>query len=130
MADWFFSVTLGGGIRLLRPDLDCRKSAQRSYLVGMGAAGCAYGIIGTLGLLFRGQKFFVFFGVIEGQYLAMILLAIGVILSITAPINLIWVSGAAVAYLYIKLCWRTAEVKRSGTVSTVRKKLGSFVDID
>jgi len=99
-------------------------------LVGMGAAGCAYGIIGTLGLLFRGQKFFVFFGVIEGQYLAMILLAIGVILGITAPINLIWVSGAAVAYLYIKLCWRTAEVKRSGTVSTVRKKLGSFVDID
>ena len=52
-------------------------------LVGMGAAGCAYGIIGTLGLLFRGQRFFVFFGVIGGRYLAMILLAIGVIMSIT-----------------------------------------------
>ncbi len=101
-----------------------------SNFVGFGAAGCAYGIIGTLGLLFRGTRFFIFFGAVEAQYLALVLLAIGVIMSISPPINLIWISGAAVAYLYIKLRWRITELQRSGTISTVRKKPQSFVDVD
>jgi hypothetical protein len=96
----------------------------------MGAAACSYGFISTLGLLFRGRRFFIFFATIEAQYLALILVVIGIIMNITRPINLIWVLGALVAYVYVKARWSMASKGPSRGVSEKHRRPGRFVDID
>lgn len=102
----------------------------KNNFVGMGASGCTYGLITTMGLLFRGRKFFIFFATIDSLYLVLIFIAIGILMNIATPINLIWISGALVAYVYIKLRWRMASKKHTGTSSVNQKSSGSFVEID
>jgi membrane associated rhomboid family serine protease len=95
--------------------------------VGMGTEACGYGLIAVFGLLYRGKRFFALFWAVEAQYLALALVVIGIILGIRQPITWIWVSGALVAYLYVKLRWRIRSVKAA---PPSRYKPGSFVDID
>jgi len=98
--------------------------------MGTGLSSCTFGIITAMGLMRRGKRFFVFFATIEGQYLALILIAAGVILSVFPPINLIWVLGVPVSYLYIKMRWKMASRVRIGPAGGGQRKSGSFVDID
>jgi membrane associated rhomboid family serine protease len=99
-------------------------------MAGAGANVAGYGLIATFGLLFRGQRFFAFFGTIEAQHIAIGLIAIGVILSLPMPITLVWVAGALVAYVYVKARWRlqAKPTVRSGLQRSGGK--GQFVDID
>jgi len=72
--------------------------------IGMGASGCTYGLIATMGLLFRGRRFFMFFVTVDSRYLVLILIAIGILMNIATPINLVWISGAlAVSYTHLTL---------------------------
>jgi membrane associated rhomboid family serine protease len=73
---------------------------------GYSAAGAVYGLLGAFGLAFRRRRSF--FG-IEVQYLVLGLVAIGLILAIPNLVMWIWVAGAGVGYLYLKLIWRLRE---------------------
>ena len=97
--------------------------------IGMGASRCTYGLIATMGLLYRGRRFFMFVSV-ESRHMVWILMAIGILMNIATPINLVWICGAVVAYVYIKLRWSMAS-KSSGDVSSVKQRRSNgFVDID
>lgn len=98
--------------------------------VGMGASGCTYGLITTMGLLFRGRRFFMFFATVEARYLVLILIAIGILMNIATPINLVWICGALVAYVYIKLRWRMASKSHRSIPSVEERRPGGFVDVD
>ncbi len=98
--------------------------------IGMGASGCTYGLIATMGLLFRGRRFFVLIATIGVRFLVLILIAIGILMNIAMPINLVWVSGALVAYIYIKLRWRMASQSHRSIPSVERRRPGDFVDVD
>jgi membrane associated rhomboid family serine protease len=103
-------------------------------LAGMGSDPCVYGLIGAFGLVFRRKRFFFFLWPMEAQTLALIFIGIGMVLCIPRPIFLIWVAGAGVAYLYIRLIWRAIEKRRrmgSSHAKTVPgERVGSFVEID
>jgi len=98
--------------------------------VGMGASGCTYGLIATMGLLFRGRRFFMFFVTVDSRYLVLILIAIGILMNIATPINLVWISGALIAYAYIKLRWRMASQSHRSIPSVEQRRSSDFVDID
>ncbi|MCK4825382.1 hypothetical protein KA005_57070, partial [bacterium] len=87
-------------------------------------------LIATMGLLFRGRRFFMFFATIEARYLVLILIAIGILMNIATPINLVWISGALVAYVYIKLRWRMASQSQRDIPSAEQRRHGDFVDVD
>jgi membrane associated rhomboid family serine protease len=98
--------------------------------IGAGASGCTYGLIATMGLLFRGRRFFMFFVTVDSKYLVLILIAIGILMNIATPINLVWILGALIAYVYIKLRWSMAS-RSQGSVSSVKqRRSGDFVDVD
>jgi membrane associated rhomboid family serine protease len=99
----------------------------RNY-IGFGSASCAYGIIAVFGLLYRKKRFLAFFWAMEAQYIAWGLIAIGIVLGIRQPMGWIWVSGALVAYLYVKMRWRA--ISSGGSISPGRYTPGGFVDID
>lgn len=101
----------------------------RSF-IGLGMTGCAYGIIATFGILYKGQKLLFFFFVVEAQYLAMLLIAIGLVVSIAFPINLIWVGGALIAYIYTKIKWRIASNGAGKRFESSQLRAGGFVDVD
>lgn len=101
-----------------------------SNAVGFGATACCYGFISTLGLLRRGTRFFMFFGTVEAQHLALILIAIGIIMNIMTPMTLVWIAGALVAYLYVKAVWSRAGKKPARVRSRDTASRGNFVDID
>ncbi len=98
--------------------------------IGMGASACTYGLITTMGLLFRGRRFFMFFATVESRYLVLILIAIGILMNIATPINLVWISGALVAYGYIKLRWSMASKSHRTIPSVEQSRSNGFVDID
>lgn len=98
--------------------------------IGMGASACTYGLITTMGLLFRGRRFFMFFATVESRYLVLILIAIGILMNIATPINLVWISGALVAYGYIKLRWSMASKSSKDVSSVEQRRANGFVDID
>ena len=98
--------------------------------LGMGASGCTYGLFATMGLLFRGRRFFMFFATIESRHLVLILIAIVILMNITSPINLVWISGALVAYIYVKLLWRRPSQSHRSVKSVDQRRSGSFVDVD
>ena len=100
-----------------------------NYL-GLGTGACAYGLIAAFGLLFRRTRFFALFWTIEAQYLALILIAIGLIVGIARPISWIWVGGAGVAYLYVKLRLRMASPMSVKKASQAHRRHGDFVDLD
>ena len=98
--------------------------------IGTGASGCTYGLIATMGLLFRGRKFFMFFVTVDSRYLVLILIAIGILMNIATPINLVWILGALIAYAYIKLRWSMASRSHGSTPSVKQRRPGDFVDVD
>jgi membrane associated rhomboid family serine protease len=101
-----------------------------SYSIGYGATACAYGLIATMGVIFRDRWFLVYITTVKGQHLAIGLIVIGIIVSLPSPIMLIWVAGALIAYGYIKLRWSLAA--RASARPTLRQSTGKgqFVDID
>ena len=103
--------------------------ASRNF-IGLGTAACVYGLIGTFGLLFRRKRFLALFWTIEAQYLALFLVAIGIVLGIPRPITWIWVAGAGVAYLYIKLQWGVRSGGTRGTGRSAQGRASGFVDVD
>ena len=98
--------------------------------VGIGASACSYGLIAAMGLLFRGRRFFVFFAAVEARILVLILIGAGILMNITAPMNLIWMTGALVSYGYIKLLWRMGRESSRDVSSVTRQRASGFVDID
>lgn len=116
-------VSVGGGILWVLISLLTGGSP-----VGMGAAACSYGLIATMGLLYRGTRFFVFFATVEAQHLAVGLVVIGILLNLMNPMMLIWIAGAPIAYLYVKAKWRHATRKPSRPTSQGGR--GRFVELD
>jgi membrane associated rhomboid family serine protease len=96
--------------------------------VGMGAMGCSYGLIATMGLLYRGSRLFLFFATVEAQHLAVGLIAIGILLNLMNPMMLVWIAGAPIAYLYVKTTWRHAGPKPNR--STSQSNRGRFIELD
>lgn len=101
----------------------------RNY-IGLGTGACGYGLIAAFGLLHYRRLVLTLLWTVEAQYVAWFLIAVGIVLGIPQPITWIWVSGAAVAYVYTKLRWRQASgpVRRRGGGGQPRG--GGFVDID
>jgi membrane associated rhomboid family serine protease len=77
---------------------------------GMTASGCAYGIVGAFGVLFYRRRFWFFFWTIEAQQFAWLVVAIGLVIGIAWPPMWVWVAGAGVAYLYLKLTWGARDI--------------------
>lgn len=98
-------------------------------IAGFGTAACSYGVIAAFGILYRGKRIYFFFTTIEAQYLAIIFISIGLVISIVRPFNLIWVSGALVAYLYVKFRIQLKQ-SRTNNSSVISRGSGNFVDID
>ncbi|MBN2020709.1 MAG: rhomboid family intramembrane serine protease [Sedimentisphaerales bacterium] len=96
--------------------------------IGLGSDSCAYGLIAVFGLLHRKRRVLALFWAVEAQYITWGLIVIGIVLGIPQPITWIWVSGALVAYLYVKLRWRISASVKNNLPN--RYKPGSFVDID
>jgi membrane associated rhomboid family serine protease len=99
-------------------------------MVGMGGQAGVYGLIASFGMLFRGRQPQRMFGALQGQHLALLFIAIGIILSITQPVNFIWLAGAGVAYLYIKFLWRKQNHKGDLQSGPAGDRGGGFVDLD
>ena len=97
--------------------------------IGMGASGCTYGLIATMGLLYRGRRFFMFVSV-DARTMVLILMVIGILMNIATPINLVWIFGALIAYGYIKLRWAMAVKSSKNISSTQQKRATGFIDID
>jgi membrane associated rhomboid family serine protease len=104
--------------------------ATGNNFYGIGASGCIYGLIATMGLLFRDRLFFVLFATIKCHHLVLILIAIGILMNISTPINLIWVLGALVAYVYVKLRLSMTDKGRRCAPSAEQGSSRGFVDID
>jgi membrane associated rhomboid family serine protease len=98
--------------------------------VGFGANACTYGLIATMGVLFRGRRYFVLFATLEAQHIAIGLIAIGIIISLPQPITLAWVAGALVAYLYVKARWSLGARASMRPAPRRSGGKGQFVDID
>jgi membrane associated rhomboid family serine protease len=96
--------------------------------IGMGATACSYGLIATMGLLFRGSRFLLFFVTVEAQHMVIGLIVIGIILNLAAPMTLVWIAGAPVAYLYVKAKWRYAAGRPRR--STPQGGRGRLVELD
>lgn len=102
----------------------------RTNYGGLGTGACGYGLIAAFGVLCYRRLIFTILWTVEAQYFAWFLIAIGIVLGIPQPITWIWVSGAAVGYVYVKLRLRrtTSPVMRRRRGGEARG--GGFVDID
>jgi membrane associated rhomboid family serine protease len=99
-------------------------------MVGLGASACGYGLIGTMGVLFRGRRYLLLFATLQAQHIAVGLVVIGIILGLSAPITLIWVAGALVACIYVKVRWSLGARAAMRPASRRSGGKGQFVDID
>ena len=102
----------------------------RTNYVGMGMSACGYGLIAAFGVLFYRRLVLTILWTVEAQYLSWFLIGVGIVLGIPQPITWIWVSGAGVAYIYIKLRRRENVGRAKIRRSTSRDRGGDFVDID
>jgi membrane associated rhomboid family serine protease len=89
---------------------------------GATASACGYGVIGAFGLLFLHRRFLVFFWTMEAQQFAWLLVAIGLVIGIAWPPMWIWVAGAGVAFVYLKLIWKLREGFSSGGQPVERER--------
>jgi membrane associated rhomboid family serine protease len=124
VALWLMTCSLCGLIWVL-----VNRIGQLSY-VGTGSSAGCFGLIGAFGLLFRGQRFFFFIASVRAQTLAWILIGLGVVSSLWMPISLIWVLGAAVSFLYIKLLWKASARSAGLSSRQAPYQPGRFVDIE
>ena len=99
-------------------------------LIAMGNSACIYGIIAVFGILYKKQKFLLYFFVMEGQHIAILVIAIGLVVSIANPFNLVFVAGALVAYVYTKLRQASAENRSNRRSESSELRSDGFVDVD
>ncbi len=123
VALWFV-ITLGCGLLWVIVSM-----MFGGNLLGIGTAGCGYGFLAAYAILNRGRKVFMLFVTIEAHYLAMIFIGIGLVISIAAPLNLIWVSGAGIVYFYVKYRLQTRYRTVNRNLSK-KKNADGFVDVD
>lgn len=95
---------------------------------GFGAAACEFGLIGVFGILFYRRRFIAWFWVMQAQHACWGLIIIGIIFSIPQPITFLWLSGAVVGFLYVKI--RKRLIFGRGFAHGAKIRPGSFVDID
>ncbi|AQQ71707.1 Rhomboid family protein [Limihaloglobus sulfuriphilus] len=97
----------------------------------IGPSPCIFGFIGAMGLLMRGRVINFFMCRMRIRTLIWIAIIAALIMSIRQPANLVWIAGAAVAYVYIKLCWK---IRSAGSGSAVKPETGhrsgDFIDLD
>jgi membrane associated rhomboid family serine protease len=98
--------------------------------VGFGMSACGYGLIAAFGVLFYRRLVYTILWTMEAQYLAWLLIGIGIVLGIPQPITWIWVSGAAVGYAYIKIRQQQNVGRAKIRHCARRDRGGDFVDID
>jgi len=98
-------------------------------------SGIAYGLVGAFGYCFRKQRVWMFLWTIEADKAAWLIAGFGIVISIFAPINLIFVAAAPMGWLYMKLFQgggirrnKSSAFKPEGSSEKVRKT--GFVDID
>ncbi|MDH7599539.1 MAG: rhomboid family intramembrane serine protease [Sedimentisphaerales bacterium] len=118
---WLVTSTVTGLIWTLVV-LICGRNYQ-----GMGAAAGVFGLLAALGLLHRGKR--LLFPPMDAAVAAWMLIGIGVVLSLSNPISLIWVLGAAVAYIYIRIVWSIQRISIPGRGHSDHRP-GRFVDLD
>lgn len=99
-------------------------------LIAMGNWACIYGIIAVFGILYKKQKFLLYFFVMEGQHIAILMIAIGLVASIANPFNLVFVAGALIAYVYTKLRQASAENRSNRRSESSELRSDGFVDVD
>jgi membrane associated rhomboid family serine protease len=99
-----------------------------SSSTAVGANGCIYGMLGTFSILFRRRRFFMLFATLETKYLIFILLAIGILMSLSQPMMLIWILGAPIGYGYTKLMWKISSERASTTSENTQTS--RFADLD
>lgn len=97
---------------------------------GIGTGAFVYGIIAAFGLLFRGQKILFFFWTTEAQFIAWLIIGIGLIVGIARPISWVWVGGALVAYVYIQIRWKMEKRRLESFSSQSSFRSGGFVDLE
>jgi membrane associated rhomboid family serine protease len=97
-------------------------------LPGAGATSCVYGLIAVFGVIFNRRKFLAFFWMAEARYISIALIVVGIILNIPQPMNWIWISGALVGYIYIKLRLRAGRIFKA--TPEIQNRRRNFVDID
>lgn len=104
---------------------------QASY-VGIMMNPFIYGLLGVFLVLFRDRRLCFFGAVVEGKWLALIFIALGVLINIRQPIGLVWILGALVGYLYVKFAWKIQQgIGRGSTRTEPEGMRGSgFVDLD
>jgi len=101
----------------------------QAYL-GSTSTACSYGLIAVLGMMFRGTRVSLLLVTVEIQVMAMIIIGIGVIQSLMAPITLIWVFGAAVGYAFAKIRRKRSDTQAREHLDHYAHKPGGFVDVD
>jgi len=100
----------------------------KEYVGAQSDAG-SYAVIAAFGLLFRRKRFFYILWTIEAQVIALLLIGVGVILSIPNPLFLIWVLGAGLGWLYVKVLWRQQH-GRPHWPAPRKVVQGPFIEID
>ena len=95
---------------------------RQTLIGGMTASGASYGLIAVFGLVFRRRRFFYFFWTMEGQHIAILMIAIGLLTSIAQPLYLIWVAGALVGYVYVRIAWGDLRLPTSKPATGSRFK--------
>jgi membrane associated rhomboid family serine protease len=96
-------------------------------MTGMGSQSGVYGLIAAMGLLQRRRPVL---GPLQAQHMALLLIGIGMILSISRPLNFIWIAGAGISWAYIQLLWRRGyRVTQTGP-APVGKRGEGFIDLD
>jgi hypothetical protein len=90
----------------------------------------AFGLMAAFGLVFRERRFLWFLVAMTAQTLAYIMIGVGIIFSLAAPMMLVFVMGAPIAYGYIKLRWWLADREEQGHHEGGDFHPSGFVDID
>lgn len=129
LALWFV-VSITCGVMWVLISVVLYMIFGRNLPPALGNWGCIYGIIAVFGILYKKQKFLVYFFVMEGQHLAILMIAIGLVASIAAPLNLIFVAGALIAYVYTKFRQANAESRSTRRSGASDLRSGGFVDVD
>jgi membrane associated rhomboid family serine protease len=99
-------------------------------LAAWGADPGCFGLIGAFGVLFRGKRFLFWLWTVEAQHVSWFLVAVGIVIGIAQPQTWVFVGGALIGYLYVKLQVRMRSGIGGGGSRFEAKKPSGFVDID
>ncbi len=69
----------------------------------LGSAAVAYGLIVIFGELYHGRQFMLMMNIVDARVVAWVMLGMGALISLFAPINLLYLSGAAVGWGFLKI---------------------------